>query len=212
MSDTRGHKITFFAAVAILTMLTTGCMGFDTTDFLLGGPEDQPQPAAEQSPAVAEPATTPEGSSESIVFAFSGANPAYHTGLLNKTKVYLNYDGSTALANESRQFEEPAGDIQTRLGTDSVQFNGTYDHTNKTIHGTLTIRTDGRSSGGEASASNITYLMTGTLDAKLIGEEWTGTVVGNSTLTQSWEDGASSDEETRRPVDWSLTSVSIEKF
>lgn len=215
MSATLKRMLVFILSITLVVVLSAAC-----DPALMDAKNEESGNFATRTPEAvggssfgwtAEPSKIPENSAEGIVFAFSGENPAYHTGLLNKTVFYLNYDQGTAWANESQNFEQPAG-IQVRKGTDTVNFNGTYDHQHKLIDGTLKIRTEGTASGGDAAGNTLTYMMTGQLQASLINGKWVGTVVGQASLTQSWEDSEKSDDQTKSAINWTAESVSIEKY
>lgn len=151
----------------------------------------------------------PEGTDEVLTFAFQGENPAHHTGLLGRTVFYVDYEAGTVKASESEPFEEPAGS-QTRRGTDSIEFNGTYDSAAKTFSGTLTIRTEGTATGSESPANTVTYTMTGQFEASFSDDTWTGKVIGSSRLTQAWADERGLDVDDNLSVDWTATSATRE--
>ncbi len=152
--------------------------------------------------------SSPENSDEKIVFSYAGENQSYHTGLRNKTVFYIDYETGTVVADGEASFEEPAGN-QTRQGTDSVKFDGTYDANTKSLSGNLSIFTQGMTTGDDY-ANTVTYTMNGKLSAQLVDDQWLGTVTGTSTLTQVWPSGEQSDEETTHNIEWTIIGVPVE--
>jgi hypothetical protein len=144
-----------------------------------------------------------------FIFNYAGENQSYHTGLRNRTVFYIDYDTGMVTAMEEANFEEPFG-TQTSRGTDTVKFNGSYDDTNKTIVGNLSINTTATATGGESGPSTITYTMTGILSADFFNDKWGGTVEGNATLTQTWPEGPNPDSVTPYTIAWTIKGTPVE--
>ncbi len=150
----------------------------------------------------------PENPDEQFVFSYAGENQSYHTGLRNKTVFYIDYKTGAVVAGEEASFEEPTG-TQTRQGTDSVKFNGTYDAETKSFSGQLNIFTQGTATGSNYD-NTVTYTMVGTLSAEFVDGQWVGTVTGTSTLKQVWLDGVNPDEVTTHGIEWTVVGVPVQ--
>ena len=148
-----------------------------------------------------------ENPDDKLTFTYAGDNQSYHTGLRNRTVFYIDQDLGKVIASESAPFEEPAG-CQTARGTDSVSFDGIIAE-GVEILGDITIRTDSTATGCETSATKVEYLMTGTLSAQLVDGQWVGTVTGNATLKQTWEDNLGPEVADTFPVSWTITGTSV---
>lgn len=195
-------------ALSVLCLLTMGCFEVvyddDEAEREAQRLEQEKRREDEAQAALTAPqnAKAPKGSDQAVIFSFSGDNPSYHTSLLSKTEFYLDFDWGTASASSSKNFEEPFG-TQVSRGTDSVKFTGKYDHKNKTMWGTLEIRTQGTATGGGSDSTSMTYVMTGQMKAAYDpDDQWVGTVTGTSVLTQTWADGHAADSKAENAVDW----------
>jgi hypothetical protein len=212
--------------VAMLPLFLMGCSEGGGIDIF--GDNDAAQAQLEEErarKAVANPPTedanpnpsgshagVPVGTDEVLTMAYQGENLAYHTALLNSTAYYVDYETGAVTARGSKSFEEEeTAGVLVRRGTDTVKFNGAYDPAAKTITGTLTVRTQGKATGGKGDYDNtLTFEMTGQLDMTLSGESWSGTVSGTSMLTQVWDSGDHAPCETPRTVKWTVTSATRE--
>ncbi len=200
---TSRRGIALLLCVLALMVVTSGCM------VLPPSPEDltDDPPKEEGAPAGQTESEAPAGTDEVVYFTFSGNDLAYHTAILNETPFYIDHENKTVTANATRSFEEEAG-IQTRRGTDSLEFSGTYDPNGDLISGSLLVRTEGTASGGGSSDTTIYYEMFGQLEGSLEGDTWSGIVSGDKQFKQTWEGGELSPEESAGTIKWTFVSSS----
>lgn len=170
------------------------------------------QPTAEviatyEAGVEAENRAVMENPDDKLTFTYTGENQSYHTGLRNRTVFYIDHDLGKVIASESAPFEEPAG-CQTAQGTDSVSFDGIIAD-GADILGDMTIKTYFTATGCETSASQVEYVMTGTLSAQLVDGQWVGIVTGTATLKQTWEGNLGPEVDDTFPISWTIIGTSV---